>query len=102
MAQSKKSSTGANKHYSSPKVTFQPKKKVTFLNPAEKGKKAAKELKSGIRYTNDGAVKLDENGKKIKLTKAQKSYRAGYLTARKDNARAYRAKKNNYLKKSSS
>ncbi len=65
----------------------------TLLNPAEKGKKAAKELKTGKRYTNDGTPKRGRNGQPLKVTKAGKAWRSGYLSARKDNAEAYKAKR---------
>ena len=73
-------------------------KKITLLNPAEKGRKYSAELKAGIRATNNHEVKRDKNGKKITLTKSQRSWRSGYLTARKDNAKAY---KSNLKKKKS-
>ena len=60
---------------------------VTLLNPAEKAKKAANELKLGLRFTNDGAVKSTE------LTHSEAAYRMGYLNARRDNANAYKAKR---------
>lgn len=66
---------------------------VTLLNPAEKGEKAAKELKTGKRYTNDGAPKYGRNGQQRKVTKTGKAWRSGYLSARKDNAAAYKAKR---------
>lgn len=68
-------------------------KKVTLLNPAEKGEKYADELRNGIRYTNDGRYKADKDGVILGLDKKQRAYRAGYLDARKDNAKAYRANK---------
>ena len=64
-----------------------------LLNPAEKGEKFAKELKNGFRFTNDGKVKKNESGKPIRLTKRQSAFRSGYLTARKDNAKCFNAKK---------
>lgn len=64
-------------------------KNVTLLNPAEKGKKYAAELKAKVRCTNDHHIKRDKNGKKLGLSKAQRAYRAGYLTARSDSAKAY-------------
>ncbi len=64
-------------------------KKVRLLTPAQKGAKAAVELKRGVAMTNFGEVKRNENGTPKKLTKAQRSYRAGYLDARSDNAKAY-------------
>lgn len=69
-----------------------------MLNPAEKGRKYSAELKAGIRATNNHEVKRDKNGKKITLTKSQRSWRSGYLTALKDNAKAY---KSNLKKKKS-
>lgn len=69
-------------------------KEIILLNPAEKGKKAAAELKAGIHFTNDGQVKLDKSGKPIPLTDTQKSWRSGLLSARKDSARCYKAKQN--------
>lgn len=76
-------------------VQFKTKNGNTFtlLNPAEKGKKYAKELRTGKKYTNDGAVKKDKNGKAIKLGKKERAYRGGYLDGRKDNAKAYNAKR---------
>lgn len=64
-----------------------------FLNPARKGKKFAFELKTGKRYTNDAKPKRDSKGNHLTLTKEQAAYRGGYLDARKDNARAYKANK---------
>ena len=68
-------------------------KLFTLLNPAEKGKKAAKELKTGKRYTNDGDPKYGRNGQQLKVTKTGKAWRSGYLKAREDNANAYKAKR---------
>ena len=58
-------------------------KKVTLLNPNEKASKFAFEISQKKRVTNDLAV--------IKggLNKEQQAYRAGYLDARKDSAKAY-------------
>lgn len=67
---------------------------ITLLNPAEKSEKFAKELRLGKKFTNDGAVKKDKNGKVIKLGKKERAYRGGYLDGRKDNAKAYKSKKN--------
>lgn len=66
-------------------------KRVTLLNPAEKGRKYAAELKKGIHATNDHVVKKNRQGKPIRLTDTQKAYRSGYLTARSDNAKAYKS-----------
>lgn len=66
--------------------------KRTLLNPSGRGQKYAKELKTGIAYTNDGSVKTDNKGISKTLNKVQRSFRAGYLQARKDIAKAYKAK----------
>ena len=66
-------------------------KDVILLNPAEKGKKYAKELKDNIHLTNDFAIKKDDHGKSIELTKSSRAYRAGYLASRKDSANAYKS-----------
>ena len=68
-------------------------KKIRLLTPDQKGAKAAVELKRGVRLTNMGQVKRNEDGSPQKLTKAQRSYRAGYLNARSDNAKAYKHNK---------
>ena len=72
-------------------------KTVTLLNPSEKGKKYANELKTKIRHTNDGRFVKDEDGP-LPLTDTALAYRSGYLDARKDNAKAY---KHNKKKKAS-
>lgn len=74
-------------------VIFNDGEKVTLLNPSGKGEKYARELKENKRYTNDGTVKTDENGNELHLTKEQRAYRSAYLTALKDNAKAFNAKK---------
>lgn len=61
------------------------------LNPSEKSKKYAFELKSGLKHTNDGELKTDDNDRPIKLNEKDKAFRYGYLTARKDNVKAYKA-----------
>ena len=76
-------------------VTIKTKKgkDVTLLNPSEKGTKCADELRSGIRQTNDGHIKLDKFGNPIPLTDTEKAWRSGYLQAQKDSAKCYNAKK---------
>lgn len=76
-------------------------KEVTLLNPSEKAAKYSDELRNGVRYTNDGKYKADEDGVVLGLSDAQKSYRSGYLDARKDSARAYKANKKKNKGKSS-
>lgn len=68
-------------------------KKVRLLTPDQKGAKAAVELKKGVKLTNFGQVKRNKDGSPLALNKAERSYRAGYLDARKDNAKAYKHNK---------
>ena len=73
-------------------------KTVTLLNPSEKGRKYAIELKTGVRMTNNGEQKKGKDGKPLKLGKAGKdaqarAYRSGYLQARRDSANAYKKSK---------
>lgn len=63
----------------------------TLLNPQEKGLKAADELRNNIMLTNEGNIKFDNFGKPQKLTKEQRAYRSGYLDARKDSAKCWKA-----------
>ena len=65
-------------------------KTITLLNPSEKGKKFAAELKTGIRKTNDGRYKPDKHGD-VGVSREGRAYRAGYLDARKDSARCWKA-----------
>ncbi len=67
-------------------------KVVTLLNPSEKGGKYAAELSYGSKLTNAGYPKLTKDNAQIKLTKAERAYRSGYLDAQKDSARAFKAK----------
>ena len=64
---------------------------VILLNPAEKGRKYAKELRDNRHLTNGNVVKKDDKGKVQKLNKTSRAYRAGYLASRKDCANAYKA-----------
>lgn len=61
------------------------------ISVRERVKKYAGELKSGWRRTNDGHPKIGRNGRQLKLTKAGRSYRQGYIRARNDCAAAARA-----------
>lgn len=72
-------------------IIYKNGKKIVLLNPAEKGAKAAAELKTGYRITNDKQYKADEHGYVIPLTDTQKAWRSGYLAARKDSANCYNA-----------
>ena len=68
---------------------------VYLLNPARKGKKYAHELRTGKRFTNNGQPKKNKEGYHLGLNKVQRSYRCGYLQARKDNANCWKAKNKN-------
>lgn len=59
-------------------MAYKTKKGIILRNPAEKGRRFAKQLKNN---------KVTETNKK--LTKNERSYRIGYLNARRDNAKAY-------------
>ena len=74
------------------KITTKKGKTITLLNPAQKARKFADELSTGMHYTNDGKYKPDKNGE-IGLTDAQRAYRSGYLDARKDGAKVYKYNK---------
>ncbi len=76
------------------KFTNRKGKEVTLLNPNERARKYANELKDGVHYTNNNEYKFDPNtGVIAALTDTQRSYRSGYLAARKDSANAYKHNK---------
>lgn len=77
-------------------------KDVTLLNPNEKVAKAVKELKTGVRYTNNNELKLDENGKKQKLRAEQKAYRAGMISQASDSQKAWKNANPDYKRKTKS
>ena len=64
-------------------MAFKTKTGVILRNPAEIGKRYARQLKNG---------KIAETGKS--LSDEDKAFRKGYLTARADNAKAYNHKHN--------
>lgn len=66
-------------------------KMVRLLNPDEKSRKYATELKFGYAKTNRNETKRTANGKAIKLTPKQRAYRAGYLDRGKDSANCFNA-----------
>ena len=68
-------------------------KRITLLNPSEKGAKYAKELKKGYKIRNDGSYALGKDKKGIRLSKEGRAYRAGFLDAQKASAKAYKARK---------
>ena len=63
------------------------------MNPSEKGRKFADELRNGAKQTNDGYIKFDPVGKPVRLKDTEAAYRSGYLDAQKDSARCYNARK---------
>ena len=60
-------------------MSYITRNRKVLLNPAEKGRRYATQLKVGV---------VVETGEK--LTKRQKAWRAGYLSARSDNAKAFK------------
>lgn len=75
-------------------MAFKTKNGTVLLNPSERSVKFAKELKENRKRTNEMKFKLDENKKSIKLDEKERAFRAGYLEARKDSSKAYKANKN--------
>ena len=75
------------------RVKYEDGTSSVLLTPAGKDAKAAKELRWGIRMTNSGQPKVDKDGVTKKLTDSQRAWRSGYLAARKDSAKAYKASK---------
>lgn len=73
-------------------VEFKDGTSTTLLTPSGKATKYAGELAMGVKVTNDGEFKT-KNGKEVELDCCERAYRAGYLDAQKDNAKAYNAKK---------
>lgn len=70
-----------------------------LLNPAEKSRKYAIELRHNRALTNDGNRKYNEDGSPKKLTEVQRAFRAGYLTRQSDCNKAFRSKHPNYKRK---
>ena len=56
--------------------------KIVLRNPAEKGKRYARQMKSG--FIQETGEKLNDKGY---------AYRAGYLDSRRDSAKAYKSNK---------
>lgn len=67
-------------------------KKKGRLNPSQRGRKYASELKEGVECTHTGKIYQNKNGEVFPLSDRQKSYRHGYLDARRDNANAWKSK----------
>jgi len=76
---------------------------IKLLNPSEKSKKYANEIKDGVCIDNYGRRIKTKSGKDKRLSDLQRSYRLGYLQARKDSVKIYNKnrntpKSNNYKK----
>ena len=65
--------------------------RICLLTPSEKSKKFTRELRVGVKLRNDFELKTDDFANPIRLNEKDKAFRYGYLTARKDNAKAYKA-----------
>lgn len=76
-------------------VTSKRGKKVTLLNPWEKGNKYFIEMTSNQRLTNDYEVK----NAGAPLTPEQRAYRAGFLAAQRDSRKAFKSKHPRYKNK---
>lgn len=66
-------------------------KRTTYLTPSGKAAKAAYELHNGYKVTNDGKRKVDDSGNVMLLSDTEAAWRSGYLAARQDSAKAYKA-----------
>lgn len=63
-------------------------KKIVLRTPSEKGKRYARQMKTGY---------ISETGEKLKPS--DYAFRAGYLTCQRDNANAYNHNKRNKKRK---
>lgn len=72
---------------------------VTLLDPQEKRQKFFAELQNGVSITNDGVVKVDNNGKPIKLKKNQRAWRAGWIACQNEAGKIFKKKHPNYKSK---
>lgn len=74
-------------------VKFKDGTDVTLRNPSGMGSKYAAELRDGVRYTNDGEIKVDDEGNPLGLSNTQKSWRGGWFAHAKASAKAFKARK---------
>ena len=72
---------------------------VMLLNPSEKGLKYSLEIKHKKALTNNGKRKIGEDGRQVRLNDTQLAWRAGYLQAQKDSAKAFKSKHPRYKSK---
>lgn len=63
-----------------------------LLTPYGKGKKFAEEIRLGVKFTNKGEPKFNDDGSPMILSKVEQSYRAGYLAAKNDSAKIWKKK----------
>lgn len=71
-----------------------------LLNPSEKARKYAVEMRHKKAITNGNKRKMDKKtGKQKTLTKEQLAYRAGYLAHQKDSNKAFKSKHPRYKRK---
>ena len=67
-------------------------KRKTLLTPTGKVAKFKAEIENDVRITNDGKRKKTDRGSPMKLTKAQKAYRKGYINALGEQSAIYKKK----------
>ena len=65
-------------------------KRKTLLTPTGKVAKFKAEIENDVRITNDHKRKKTADGKPMKLTKAQKAYRKGYINALGEQSAIYK------------
>lgn len=71
---------------------------VLLLNPWEKGTKYFNELVNDKKLTNTMNIKFNpKNGKPVRLSDTQRSYRQGYLDAQKDARKCYNSQQKKML-----
>lgn len=68
-------------------------KRRTLLTPTGKVAKFKAEIENNARFTNDYKRKKTDSGAPMKLTKAQKAYRKGYIKALGEQAAIYKKKR---------
>ena len=73
-------------------------KEYCLLSPKDKAFKCFLELDKGIKYTNFGVKKLDEDGKPIKLNQRKIGYRQGVIFNYIENTRIWLKKPGNMMR----
>ena len=72
-------------------------KRKTLLTSSGKVAKYKAEIANNARITNDGKRKKTNHGAPMKLTKAQKAYRVGFINALGEQAAIYKKRASSYL-----